>query len=183
MIGSGRVEEVELQDGRRVACDHVLVAIGVSPAIGWLQGSGLEDPGGVPVDPAGRSRAPSVLAAGDAALTRDPVTGRPARGEHWESAAQQGRSAALTCLGLTDGRDRLPAFWSDQYGTRIHHVGGRDGADAVTVDGDPDQRDFTAWFKRDGRPVGALLVGRRHALPAARREIELSHANQREEGA
>ena len=39
------------------------------------------------------------------------------------------------------------------------------------IDGDPAARDFTALYTRGDRPVAALLVGRPHALPEARRMI------------
>ena len=40
--GNGRVDELVLEDGRRLACDAVVVGIGVAPAADWLAGSGLE---------------------------------------------------------------------------------------------------------------------------------------------
>jgi len=64
-----------------------------------------------------------------------------------------------------------PSFWSDQYGTRIQQVGHTATADAVAIEGDPAARDFAAIYTRSGRPVAALLVGRPHALPEARRLI------------
>jgi 3-phenylpropionate/trans-cinnamate dioxygenase ferredoxin reductase component len=169
--GNGHVEEIELQDGRRVRCDAVVVGIGVAPATGWLAGSGLEAGRGVPMDPGGRTALPGVLAAGDAALPYDPVAGRNVRSEHWESAAIQGATAARTVLGLEPGPWRPSSFWSDQYGVRIHFLGHRDGSDAVELDGDPASRDFTALFRRERRTVAGLLVGRPHALPELRKHI------------
>ena len=43
---------------------------------------------------------------------------------------------------------------------------------SVEIDGVPAERDFTAVYRRAGRPVAALLVGRPHALPDVRRLIE-----------
>ena len=62
-------------------------------------------------------------------------------------------------------------FWSDQHGLRIQYVGHAHGADAVQIEGSPDDRDFTASFSRRGRPIAALLVGRPDALPEQRRHI------------
>src|SRR5205823_6322562 len=39
--GSGRVEALRLSDGRLVPADLVVVGVGVVPATGWLDGSGL----------------------------------------------------------------------------------------------------------------------------------------------
>ena len=75
-------------------------------------------------------------------------------------------------LGLEPGRRMLSSFWSDQYGLRIQYVGHARDGDVVEIDGAPAERDFTAVYRRAGRPVAALLVGRPHALPGVRRLIE-----------
>jgi Reductase C-terminal len=50
----------------------------------------------------------------------------------------------------------------------VHYLGDAPRADAVTIDGDPAQRDFSVTFTRAGAPVAVLLVGRPHDLPNAR---------------
>ena len=80
-------DALELADGTRVDCAHVLAGIGVRPAADWLAGSGL-DPSGVAVDAGGRTGLPGAYAAGD-------VTGSG----HWEAAARGGTAVARTLLG------------------------------------------------------------------------------------
>lgn len=169
--GGDRVEELVLADGRRVACDAVLVGIGTVPATGWLRGSGL-DSGGVPVDAAGRTAVPGVFAAGDACLAFEPRRGAHLRTEHWDAAAWQGATVARAILGEESGRPPLPSFWSDQYGVRVQCVGHPHLADDVAVEGDPAGRDFQALFSRDGVPVAGLAVARPRAIPALRKQIE-----------
>jgi NADPH-dependent 2,4-dienoyl-CoA reductase/sulfur reductase-like enzyme len=169
-LGGDRVEGVELDDGRRIACDAVVVGIGVFPATSWLRGSGLAHEG-VPVGPDGRTAMPHVFAAGDAALPFDERLRMHVRSEHWESAARMGADAAKAMLGHPPRPRQPSSFWSDQYGVRIQYVGSTKGTDAVEIDGTPADRDFSAVFSCDGVPVGALLVGRPHALPAMRRLI------------
>ena len=149
--GGERVEALELADGSHVACDEVLVAIGVAPATGWL-------PAGVP---------PEWL-AGDAAGTH-----------HWEAAARSGAAAAHRILGLEAPREQVACFWSDQHGLRIHLVGDPAGADAHELDGDPGERRFAATFTRAGHPVAALLVDRAADLPAFRRLISTPRPTER----
>ncbi|HEU0318984.1 MAG TPA: FAD-dependent oxidoreductase [Solirubrobacteraceae bacterium] len=165
--GSARVEALLLADGRAVECDHVVVGVGVSPELGWVEGSGLPTTG-VPVDVDGRAELPGVYAAGDAAATFEPALGRRVTGAHWESAGRQGARAAKAMLGLEAGPVAASSFWSDLYGTRIQYLGHASLADAMTIDGDPDDLDFTATFTHAGRPVAALLVGRPRRLPEVR---------------
>jgi NADPH-dependent 2,4-dienoyl-CoA reductase/sulfur reductase-like enzyme len=154
--GDRDVETLILRDGRRLACDHVVVGIGVDPDVAWLSGSGL-DPLRVRIDEDGRTCTPGVFAAGDA-------TG----GGHWESAARQGAAAARAMLGLDRARPAPASFWSDLYDTRVQYLGHAALADGTTIDGDPAARDFRVTFTRAGAPVAVLLVGRPHELPTAR---------------
>ena len=128
--------------------------------------------GGVPVDPQGRTAAPDVYAAGDAALVYEPALARHLRSDHWEAAARQGVAAARAMLGLEPARTPLPSFWSDQHGIRIQYVGRAAEADRIAIDGDPGSLDFEATFTRAGVPVAALLVGRPRALADARRRVQ-----------
>ena len=169
--GAGRVEELRLADGRTLECDLVVVGVGTVPATAWLEGSGL-DPRGVQVDTCGRTTLPDVFAAGDASIPFDPRFGVHSRTEHWDAAAWQGAAVAKTILGEYPGTPPLPSFWSDQYGLRVQSVGHPHLADAVTLDGDPAQRDFEALFTRAGIPVAGLAVGRPRAIPTLRRQIE-----------
>jgi NADPH-dependent 2,4-dienoyl-CoA reductase/sulfur reductase-like enzyme len=170
-LGTPRVHMLELADGRWVECDHVLVGVGVEPATEWLAGTGL-DASGVRVDPQGRTPAPGVYAAGDAALVYDPALARHVRTDHWEAAARQGAAAARAMLALEPARTPLPSFWSDQYGVRVQFVGRAEDANRVAIEGDPAARDFQALFTKDDVPVAALLVGRPRALAQARRQVQ-----------
>ena len=123
------------------------------------RGSGLGT-GPVRVDAASATAVPDVFAAGDAA-----------GGHHWDAAARQGVAAAHGMLGLAPPAPVPPTFWSDQYGVRLQLVGAPSGHDRVDLDGDPASRDFHAVFRRDGRPVAGLAVGRPHELPRLRRLI------------
>jgi NADPH-dependent 2,4-dienoyl-CoA reductase/sulfur reductase-like enzyme len=162
-----RVVALTLTDGRRLPCDHVVVGVGVDPALGWLAGSGL-DPRGVPVDAACRTPAPDVFAAGDAAAAYDPVLRRHVPGGHWEAAGRQGVAAARAMLGDAPRRPAPASFWSDLYDTRVQCLGNARLADRTAIDGDPAARDFAITFTRGGAPVAVLLVGRPHELPRAR---------------
>ncbi|HET8951904.1 MAG TPA: FAD-dependent oxidoreductase [Solirubrobacteraceae bacterium] len=154
-------DTLELADGTRVACAHVLAGIGVAPAAGWLAGSGL-DPSGVSVDAAGRTGLPGVYAAGD-------VTGSG----HWEAAARGGAAVARALLG----RGELPAapsfFWSDQHGVRLQCVGDPRGAAEHVAHGDLASRSFELDHHLDGRTTAVLLAGRPpSALRAARARLD-----------
>ncbi len=88
---SALVESVEdgglaLRDGGWIPADEVVTAVGVRPAIAWLEDSGLALDNGVAVDPGLRASAPGVFAAGDCASFQSLRYGRRLRFEHWDIA-------------------------------------------------------------------------------------------------
>jgi NADPH-dependent 2,4-dienoyl-CoA reductase/sulfur reductase-like enzyme len=169
--GNGRVEELRLATGARVACDAVVVGVGVAPAAAWVAGSGL-DPARIEVDCGGRTAVPHVFAAGDVSRPFDPRISAHVRTEHWDAASRQGAAVAAAILGERPRPPAPPSFWSDQYGFRIQFVGHAAGADGVQVSGNPGERDFHVLYLRAGRPVAALAVNRPRELAAIRRLIE-----------
>ena len=169
--GNGRVEELTLADGENIACDAVVVGVGVAPAADWVAGSGL-DPSGIATDAAGRTGIPHVWAAGDVSRPFDPHLFDHVRTEHWDAASRQGVAVATAIVGETPRDPGLPSFWSDQYGLRIQYVGHAEGADEARISGKPGERDFHVLYQRAGRPVAALTVNRPRELAAMRRLIE-----------
>lgn len=148
--------------------DEVVVGVGVVPATEWLRGSAIGPNGraAIRADHAGRTCIPNVFAAGDCAGS-----------QHWEAAVQQGGAAALAMLGEDPPAPPPSSFWSDLYGIRINWLGDARGADSVQIDGQPDAHDFSVIYRRDGRPVAGLLVGRPQQLPALRQLLNERNRN------
>src|SRR5260370_16837750 len=71
--GDGRVERVLLNDGTHIDADLLVVGIGVSPSVSWLEGSGLTLENGVVCDETLWTGAPGVYAAGAVANLPTPV--------------------------------------------------------------------------------------------------------------
>jgi NADPH-dependent 2,4-dienoyl-CoA reductase/sulfur reductase-like enzyme len=174
--GDGRVERVRLADGTALEADAVLVAVGVSPATAWLEGSGVELSDGVVCDTHCFARgAPegAVVAAGDVARWDNPLFGGPMRIEHWTNAAEQGAIAASNLLaGPRDAEEfaPVPYFWSDQYDVKIQYVGHTRPDDEVrVVHGSVDDAKFVVVYGRDGLLTGALGFNRPRQLMTYRR--------------
>ncbi|MEV8051720.1 NAD(P)/FAD-dependent oxidoreductase [Streptomyces bacillaris] len=185
----GALTGARLSDGRTLAADVALLALGAVPATGWLAGSGIEAAGGVPTDARLRalfpdgSVVPGVVAAGDAARAPQPLASgaAPALG-HWSGAVEQGAAAARTLLlGETAPVfAEVPSFWSDVHGVRLRSVGLPALGDTVKVhECDREARRLEASYHLDGRLVGALTIGRTSRLAAYRRALAEYAASQR----
>jgi len=171
--GEDRVGAVVTEGGQRLEGDLVVVAAGAVPDVMLARQSGLElgELGGVRCDAGLRTSAPGVFAAGDMCEWDSPLHGGPARVEHWEVAAAQGRTAARNMLGDGAAHDEVPYFWSDLSDwASSEYVGvvGDGGWDAEVVRGSLEQGRFSIWYLAGGRVVGALAVGRSEDLDHAR---------------
>jgi NADPH-dependent 2,4-dienoyl-CoA reductase/sulfur reductase-like enzyme len=172
--GAGRVDGVELDDGRLLPADLVLVGVGAQPNVDWLQGSGLELDNGVRCDAGGLTSSPGVVAVGDCAAWYDRRLGRHHRVEHWTGALDRPKRAVATLLsGDGSGPDVAPPyFWSDQYGVRLQFAGDARSADSVTIEeGDPAEHCFLAVYRRAQEPVGVLGLNQTRPFTRWRRML------------
>ncbi len=168
--GAGGAEWVQLTDGGKLECDALVIGIGIEPATEWLEGSGLE-PDGVRVDAVGRTGAPDVFAAGDAARVLNPLSGEYERSQQWESAARQSAQVARAILGVEPLPPALPSFWTDQYGLRVQLIGDAREADEIRFDGDPAGRQFAAEVVRGGLTVAGFAAAQPRSIARFRKLI------------
>jgi NADPH-dependent 2,4-dienoyl-CoA reductase/sulfur reductase-like enzyme len=172
VTSEGAVRAVRLDDGRELAADLVVVAIGLRPATDWLAGSGVRVHNGVVTDGGLCTDVPGVVAVGDVARHR--CGGVSARHEHWTNAAEQ---PAVAVGNLLAGRHvrHCPArgyFWSDQYGLRIQFAGAIRPADEVrVVEGSFAERRFLATYHRGDRTTGAFSMGLPRPFTRIRRTL------------
>ena len=169
-----------LDDGAQISADAVLVAVGVRPRVGWLDGSGLSVDDGVLCDEALRAvGATDVVAAGDVARWPNPLFGgRLMRIEHWSNAIEQGTAAARALLAGEHAGPfaGVPSFWSDHFGVRLQSVGLPALADEfVVTGGDVASGRFGAAAYHDGQLVGGVAYGMPKAIIALRAELAKSH--------
>jgi 3-phenylpropionate/trans-cinnamate dioxygenase ferredoxin reductase component len=156
--GESRVERVELDDGRAIACDLVVVGVGVTPRIELAEAAGLAVENGILVDEHLQTSMPGIFAAGDVANVAHPYYGGRLRVEHWASALHQPEVAARSMLGKPAVWDRLPYFFSDQYDVGMEYAGLASGQDELVVRGDRDRRELIAFWLRDDRVVAGMNV-------------------------
>jgi 3-phenylpropionate/trans-cinnamate dioxygenase ferredoxin reductase subunit len=156
--GSDRVEQVVLSDGRVEAADVVVVGVGVTPRVELAVAAGLKVDDGIVVDEQLRSSVPGVYAAGDVASAWHPHYRRHLRVEHWANALNQGTTAGINATGGTERYTRLPYFFSDQYDLGMEYVGHSDTSDDVVVRGSLEDRQFVAFWHRNGIVTAAMNV-------------------------
>ncbi len=179
-----RAHGVDLRLGASVTADDlrgadlVVAGIGVAPSVELAEAAGLRVDDGVLVDAQLRTSDASVYAVGDIANHDHPTLGRRVRVEHWETAIEQGKTAAHNLAGASEAYDRLPYFFTDQYDLGMEYVGsvGPDGYDRVDIEGDlggvvSDQGSFRAFWISHDTVVAAMHVNDWDASDAIRESI------------
>jgi 3-phenylpropionate/trans-cinnamate dioxygenase ferredoxin reductase component len=160
-----------LADGGWIAADEIVTAVGVRPATGWLEGSGIRLENGVAVDAGLRASQPGVYAVGDCAAFESRRFGRRLRFEHWDVALHAPEVVAANVLGGDEVYDPVPYFWSEQFGRMVQYAGYHGDAERLVWRGDPAGPAWAACWLAVGRLVAILTVDRPRDLLQGRRLI------------
>ena len=154
----GAASGVRLADGSVVPADAVVVGIGAAPNVALAEAAGLAVDNGVTADAVGRTSDPDIFVAGDLANVEHPFLGHRVRVEHWANALNQPDVVAAAMLDQDGPEPELPYFFTDQYdlGMEYHGLGGPD--DEVVVRGSLADREFVAFWLREGRVVAGMNV-------------------------
>ena len=175
---SVKVSSVTLSDGSTLAADMVILGTGVAPRIELL--NEVNAPDGVQVDEHLQLRN-GVYALGDIAKATNQM-GRM-RIEHWRVALQHGLVTAAAILNednVDSLAERIPFFWTGQYGKSLRYSGHAATPDNGILFGSPDNLDYIEYyFNDDGedtRASAASSLGRDKELIAFSELLRRGHA-------
>ncbi|WP_236792063.1 FAD-dependent oxidoreductase [Amycolatopsis sp. GM8] len=166
--GGPRVQQITLDNGRRLDLDTLVVAVGSVAATEWLRGSGLDLTDGVACDRFHRAIGfeGRVFAVGDVCRITE-------RGEHWTAAAEQPARAVRTLLHGPDPAERagVPSFWTEQFQHKLQVIGRPHLADAHAVEHRSGNPGWTVTWTRGGELVGAAALDMPGRVAATRRAL------------
>ena len=94
------VTGVTLDNGSELPCQMVCIGKGVRPNVEYLDGSGVQVDGGIVADRHTGASLPGTYAAGDVAVTHEPVSGAPIMTALWTNAVEMGRCAGMNMAGV-----------------------------------------------------------------------------------
>ena len=158
--GDGAVNSVVLADGQAIACEMVVVGIGVVPLTDMLVNSGIELGDGVTVNEYLGTNQPNVYAAGDVANYQDVLFGKRRRVEHWDNAVSQGQYCARALMGERTPFKHVPYFFSDVFDLSYEYWGDSSGAQQIIHRGDLSSKSFSVWWLRENRVVASFAMNR-----------------------
>jgi len=165
--GDERVRSVLLENGRSIPAELVVVATGVRSNSYLARLAGLEVGGGVLVDRYLRSSDPHIYAAGDIAEHQGVLYGT------WGPAQHQGTIAGLNAAGEENVCGGFPRANSLKVlGTDLFSIGQVHPEDGSYLQVEDDGDKYRQFTFRDGRLVGAILLGDTALAPTVKRLIE-----------
>ena len=184
---SGHVTGVTTTKGAFIPCDMVIVAIGITSELDYLQGSGIVSGRGIKVDGSMRTNALDIYAAGDVAEITNSASGQANVVGHWYPALQQGRAAAYSMLDILDtSRYAHPGAGSEAYAHPIHSMSlytfdfAAVGSTRLSQEGQgyqeivvgPKAQTYRKVLLKDGVPLGMFSLGKQVDMLAFKRAID-----------
>jgi nitrite reductase (NADH) large subunit len=168
LAGSGRVQQVVLEDGARLDADIVVIATGVRSNTHLARGAGLDVHEGILVNHHLETSRPDILAAGDAAEHQGVLYGS------WHAAQYQGSMAGANATGGRMEFGGLPRSHTLKVlGLGMTSIGQFEPADgSYRVIEQALGDDYQRFVFRDAILVGAVLLGDTHLAAAASHAIE-----------
>jgi NADPH-dependent 2,4-dienoyl-CoA reductase/sulfur reductase-like enzyme/pSer/pThr/pTyr-binding forkhead associated (FHA) protein len=172
----GSVNGVITRSGEQIACETVIIAIGIEPIIDFIKASGIACGRGVRIDNRMRTNTVDIYAAGDVVETTDQLTGRTRVLGQWYPAVQQARAAAYSMLDLLDNNVSFQAstFYNATflYGLDFASVGITNAPGYQEIVAEPRPRIYRKVLLKDGIPVGMLSLGNRKQALTFKRAID-----------
>ncbi|TVR67206.1 MAG: pyridine nucleotide-disulfide oxidoreductase [Spirochaetaceae bacterium] len=159
ITGNGTADGVELSDGTVLPADLVVVGIGVTPVVDYIESSGLARDGAVPVKRNLETSAPGVYAIGDIAKVHGEE-----RVEHWVVAQRHGEEVARSILGTGGGLSYAPFFWTRQFETSFAYIGSAPDYDETRINGDVENGSFLIGYFREGFLAAVGTMGKGKSL-------------------
>lgn len=158
IVGEGKVEHVEIDNGKQIKADMVLLSAGIKCNTGIVEGSGIQYNYGIVVDDSMQTNVDGIYAAGDIAEHEGIVNGL------WATALDQGSIAGANAVG--DSKEYKPSVQPVTFvgmNTEIFSIGdiGQDPEKEyqVSVYNDCKNNIYKKLYFYKDDFVGGILIG------------------------
>src|SRR5581483_8569 len=154
VMGNGRVTGLRFADGEELECDMLVVSVGIRPNVQLARDAGIECERAIVVDDLLRTSDPAIWAVGECAQHRGVVYGLVA------PIHEQARTAAAAIAGRAAApyAGSVPSAALKVMGVDLVAVGDAQAEGGCTV-ADPERGVYRRLVVREGRAVGAILMG------------------------
>nr|WP_300006150.1 FAD-dependent oxidoreductase [Tissierella sp.] len=150
--GDERVESIELDIGKTLKADAVIISTGIRANIDILEGSSIGTNKGIVVDENLRTNQDNIFAAGDAAEFKDSIAGL------WTTSMEQGKIAGLNMTGESLEYAGIKPFTRlSLKDIKIFSAGDIGSYDDLKIE--EKEENYKKIFTRDNKIIGGILFG------------------------
>ncbi len=167
--GDGRVQRVRLDDGRLIACDFAIAAVGSTANRELLRNTPLPAEKAILVNQQCRTLDERIYAAGDCAAVFDPLFNKHRIVDHWQHAVATGTVAGTNMAGGEAVYDVVSRFDTRVFDLTATVFGEAKLVERRIVRGTTagDNASFAEiGIAADGRVAQVLAIGQGHDLQA-----------------
>ncbi len=159
LLGEGELTGAKADD-REFEGQIIGVGIGMERQMTFVRDAGIEMDKGIVANEYLETNVPDVYTAGDVAQFTDVTVGRSMVAGNWMNAMMQARTVAKTMLGDRAPFELVSSYATNLLGMEVVFVGdtSREHADDV-VQHLAEPAASVELFVRDGKTVGAILIG------------------------
>jgi NAD(P)H-nitrite reductase large subunit len=160
LVGDDQLEAIRLADGRELPCDILGVGVGIHTEKVVLEKAGLSLGQGIFTNEFLETNVKDVYAAGDIAEYEDVILGRRLVMGNWVNAFGQARVVAKNMAGERTAYELVSSYSTNLLGLEVAFVGdvSKQYADEVVLYSQT-AKGLVQLFEREGRTVGAILLG------------------------
>lgn len=158
----GKIESVELNDGKIVKTDLLILACGGFLNTKFLKGSGVNvnDDGSISTNEYLQTNVEDVYVGGDIAHAPILMTGKQEVIGHYPLAQYHGKIAAKNMCGVQSELQAVPFFWTMLFGRSFRYAG-HGKAHETKIEGNLDLLRFVAFYiDANGKVIAMSSCGR-----------------------
>ncbi|MBJ6135243.1 FAD-dependent oxidoreductase [Ochrobactrum sp. Q0168] len=159
-------------DHNCIACDMLVVAVGLEPNTGLAKDAGLHVSNGIIVNEFLQTDDSAIFAIGDCARFDSERYGNAIRLESVPNAIAHARRVSAVLCGTRIPSEEIPWFWTDQFDVSLKIAGLPQEADQIIIRGDINNREFSVIFHTNGRVNCVYSINRPSEFVAGKRLIE-----------
>lgn len=159
LVGKSELEGVQLKDGEVVKAKMLGVGIGIEPDFALLKDAGIETGAGVMANEYLETAHENVYTAGDVAQFEDVIANRRVIQGNWMNAIMQGRVVGKTMSGERTRFELVSSYATDFLEKNVVFIGDVSREHTTQDQLVLDDENAIETFSRDGRLVGAVLIG------------------------
>ena len=167
----GSIKSLILDDNKILACDLLVVGIGVYPNTDILKGTMLEEKNGIKVNEYCETAVKDVFALGDVALSKNNFLNKHIREESWNNAEKQSDILAKNLTGTKTAYDEIPWFWTDQFDQNFQILGEINHFDNKILRNYSENKNTIIYFKSK-KIIGAVAVNNGRDISIIRKIIK-----------